>query len=146
MLHRSTESTTAFYFVNNNIMSVSVHVCVWVSSSICLAAWVMRGWSGTGTTCWANRHKIATLPVGPGWDTNTQACLKVDTHKYFPTPRLPSRPGELSLKQAELWQSKRKNRFPQTLGCESRLLATSYEYLFIKTKGNNCCGIYYNTK
>lgn len=46
----------------------------------------MRGWSGTGTSCWVNRHAIATLPLWPGQDTqqHTVRTLKphTDTHTH----------------------------------------------------------------
>lgn len=45
-------------------------VCLCVSRSVCPAAGVMRGWSGTGTSCWVNRHDgMTTLPHWQGQDT-----------------------------------------------------------------------------
>lgn len=86
----------------------------------------MRGWSGTGTSRWVNRHAIATLPLWPGprhtathsntlklhTDTHT---THMDTQIIFSPPHLPSRFRATGLQTRQnLTNYFCKNYFPLT--------------------------------
>ena len=83
-------------FLNNTIgkrqhitlVSVCMCVCVCVrayvclSSSVCPAAGVMRGRSGTGTSCWVSRHGMTTLALWPGQNSQKHMIQYEDTHSH----------------------------------------------------------------
>ena len=84
---------------------VCVCVCAYVclSSSVCPAAGVMRGRSGTGTSCWVSRHGMTTLALWPGQNSQKHMIQYEDTHSHTHTQIIScsphSRSGELILKQ-----------------------------------------------
>lgn len=99
-------------FLNNTIgkrqhittgqcVCVCAYVCL--GSSVCPAAGVMRGRSGTGTSCWVSRHGMTTLALWSGQNSQKHMIQYEDTHWHTHTQIIScsphSRSGELILKQ-----------------------------------------------
>lgn len=66
------------HITTGQCVCVCAYVCL--GSSVCPAAGVMRGRSGTGTSCWVSRHGMTTLALWPGQNSQKHMIQYEDTH------------------------------------------------------------------